>query len=289
MFYDKYRLNASNKRNKRVNKKRSNVGLLLLTIFIFILFTLGLVFLGKQEQVTKKHRIVDNEIKTSTILPTSLVSQNQKYNQSQNHNQTLTQHVTNTELAYNMEQIQQNITTHNSNNANTTATYAHNNDEIADKIALASAKEKANIKKAKLLESKKPSKQSLQQPLKQSSKNELNKNLNSVTTELNGKNFKEKSKIASVFDINKTNNLSNTNNSNNNANKQNLNQQTIQVIKTKRKNEAETMRAKLALLGIESKITETRINQDRYYQIILGPYRDNNKLSAIQKTLQSHM
>lgn len=284
-MFEKYRLNAVNKKSGRMKKNTSHAGLWMFTIFLFAIFTLGLVFLGKEDKINKmrKNYTVTNaeenlkaNIHTQTLnSPTISLQQQQQAS-----------HLHTAELAHNMEQIQQQITLHekdtrnsmqnnkpssnhkvvvNTNNNFDNNSNSHN-DEIADKIALASAKEQSNIEKNQQMQ--------------------LNNNLQSNVKVINNNNATDnrannanvalpdlKTSPHNMFEIKNLQKPENT----------------IKVISTQNQHEAEIMRAKLALLGIESKISANNIGNKVYYQIILGPYNNYATLQKINKFMQKNM
>lgn len=61
----------------------------------------------------------------------------------------------------------------------------------------------------------------------------------------------------------------------------------LEVIKTKSKVDAEKMRARLALIGIESTVVKVREQKSIYYKIELGPY-DKNTAMVKQQLLKSN-
>ena len=49
--------------------------------------------------------------------------------------------------------------------------------------------------------------------------------------------------------------------------------------------EADSLKAKLALLGLEAKIEAAEVNNDIWHRVILGPYGDNSELSRVKNQL----
>ena len=49
--------------------------------------------------------------------------------------------------------------------------------------------------------------------------------------------------------------------------------------------EADSMKAQLALLGLEAKIESAEVNSSIWHRVVLGPYRNNGKLSRTKNLL----
>ena len=49
--------------------------------------------------------------------------------------------------------------------------------------------------------------------------------------------------------------------------------------------EADSMKAQLALLGLEAKIESAEVNRSIWHRVVLGPYRNNGKLSRTKNLL----
>jgi cell division protein FtsN len=52
-------------------------------------------------------------------------------------------------------------------------------------------------------------------------------------------------------------------------------------------NEADSLKAQLALLGLEAKIESAQVNNDTWHRVLLGPYADNGVLSRTKNQLIS--
>ena len=50
-------------------------------------------------------------------------------------------------------------------------------------------------------------------------------------------------------------------------------------------NEADSMKAQLALIGLEAKIESAEVNKGIWHRVVLGPYSDNGKLSRTKNQL----
>ena len=50
-------------------------------------------------------------------------------------------------------------------------------------------------------------------------------------------------------------------------------------------NEADSMKAQLALIGLEAKIESAELNKSIWHRVVLGPYSDNGKLSRTKNQL----
>jgi len=50
-------------------------------------------------------------------------------------------------------------------------------------------------------------------------------------------------------------------------------------------NEADSMKAQLALIGLEAKIESAEVNKGIWHRVVLGPYGDNGKLSRTKNQL----
>jgi cell division protein FtsN len=49
--------------------------------------------------------------------------------------------------------------------------------------------------------------------------------------------------------------------------------------------EADSLKAQLALLGLEAKIEAAEVNNETWHRVILGPYGDNSELSRVKNQL----
>jgi cell division protein FtsN len=49
--------------------------------------------------------------------------------------------------------------------------------------------------------------------------------------------------------------------------------------------EADSLKAQLALLGLEAKIEAAEVNNDIWHRVMLGPYGDNSELSRVKNQL----
>ena len=49
--------------------------------------------------------------------------------------------------------------------------------------------------------------------------------------------------------------------------------------------EADSLKAQLALLGLEAKIEAAEVNNDTWHRVMLGPYGDNSELSRVKNQL----
>jgi len=49
--------------------------------------------------------------------------------------------------------------------------------------------------------------------------------------------------------------------------------------------EADSLKAQLALLGLEAKIEAAKVNNDIWHRVMLGPYGDNSELSRVKNQL----
>jgi cell division protein FtsN len=49
--------------------------------------------------------------------------------------------------------------------------------------------------------------------------------------------------------------------------------------------EADSLKAQLALLGLEAKLESAQVNNDTWHRVLLGPYADNSELSRTKNLL----
>ena len=59
----------------------------------------------------------------------------------------------------------------------------------------------------------------------------------------------------------------------------------LQVGSVQSVNEADSMKAQLALIGLEAKIESAEVNKSIWHRVVLGPYGDNGKLSRTKNQL----
>jgi cell division protein FtsN len=62
----------------------------------------------------------------------------------------------------------------------------------------------------------------------------------------------------------------------------------IQAGSTQDMNEADRLRAKLALMGIESKIQKAKVESVTWYRIKIGPYTQMSSVNTVISRLQSN-
>ena len=51
--------------------------------------------------------------------------------------------------------------------------------------------------------------------------------------------------------------------------------------------DADSLKARLAFLGLEAKIESAEVNNDTWHRVLLGPYADNGELSRTKNQLIS--
>ena len=62
----------------------------------------------------------------------------------------------------------------------------------------------------------------------------------------------------------------------------------LQVGSFRKYQEADSLKAKLALMGVESNIQKVRVNNGTWHRVRVGPYRDREQLSRIRDRLRNN-